>query len=54
MEFGIWAIVTAGCYAGYWVMNDNFLTYYVIETINHRITPGTDYQVELAAENATV
>ena len=43
VEFGIWCVVTAGIYAGYWVMNDNFLTYYVIEEINHRIYPGSDF-----------
>ena len=34
-EFGLWMVVTAGLYAGYWVLNDYFLTYYVIEEIIH-------------------
>ena len=40
-EFAIWSVVTAGCYVGYWLLNDNFLTYYVVETINNIITPGS-------------
>jgi len=37
IEFAIWTIVTGGIYAGYWLLNDYFLTYYVIEEIDHDI-----------------
>lgn len=33
IEMGVWAGVTAGCYLGYWLLNDNFLAYYVLSTI---------------------
>ena len=35
IEFGVWAGITAGCLVGYWLLNDNFLAYYVLaELIN--------------------
>ena len=34
-DIAIVAVVTAGIYSGYWLLNDNFLTYYVIGEINH-------------------
>ena len=37
-DIAIWAVTTAGIYAGYWLLNDNFLTYYVIGEINHSTT----------------
>ena len=38
-EWGVFTVVTAGCYIGYWMLNDYFLEYYVIEEINHKIDP---------------
>ena len=38
-EWGVFTLVTAGCYVGYWLLNDNFLAYYVIEEIDHHIKP---------------
>ena len=35
IEILFWAITTGGIYAGYWLLNNNFLTYYVVEEINH-------------------
>ena len=33
IEFGVWLGVTAGCYVGFWLLNDNFLAYYVLSLI---------------------
>ena len=38
-EWGVFTIVTGGIYAGYYLMNPNFLAYYVIEEIEHKIKP---------------
>ena len=38
VEYACWAIVTGAAYAGYWSLNDYFLTYYVIEEIIHDTT----------------
>ena len=37
VEIMIWSVVTAGIYSGYWLLNNNFITYYVVEEINHEI-----------------
>ena len=39
IEFAVWTAITGGLYAGYWLLNDNFLAYYVIEEIIHGIDP---------------
>ena len=39
IEFAVWTVLTGGIYAGYWLLNDNFLAYYVIEEIIHGIDP---------------
>jgi hypothetical protein len=37
VNMSVWMLVTGGVYAGYWLLNDNFLSYYVIEEIIHKI-----------------
>ena len=45
-EFSIWAFVTSGCYIGYWLLNNNFLAYWVIEEIIHGISASGDNSYE--------
>jgi len=52
-QWGIWTIATAGCYVGYWLLNDYFLEYYVIEEINHKISP-TQTEVKVDDQAQTV
>lgn len=41
IEFAVWTVCTAGLYAGVWLLNDNFLSYYVLEEIIHGINPDS-------------
>lgn len=34
-----WAVPTICIYVGYWLLNDNFLTYYVISEIINKLGP---------------
>jgi len=36
--YAIWFVVTGGCYAGIWLLNNNFLAYWAIEEIIHGIS----------------
>ena len=49
-EFGLFVILLAGSYTGYWLLNDYFLEYYVIEEINHKKTP-TEAEVKVDDES---
>ena len=40
IQFAVWLVVSAGAYVGYWLLNDNFLAYYVIEEIINGIDPS--------------
>lgn len=51
LQFTVWFVVTAGVYVGYWLLNDNFLAYYVIEELIHKLKPSGDTSVDqLGAE----
>jgi hypothetical protein len=37
IQFVVWLLIEGGIYAGYWLLNDNFLSYYVIEELIHKL-----------------
>ena len=49
IEFAVWLVVTAGTYVGFWLLNDNFLAYYVIEEIINGLSPSGDADPEQLA-----
>ena len=49
-----WALVTGGCYTGYWLLNNNFLTYYIIENINHGFVSEEALNVVEEEQTATI
>lgn len=48
INMGVWMAITGGVYTGYWLLNDNFLSYYVIEEIIHKIPAKNRFNGEIS------
>ena len=53
MTFVAFFVPTAAIYTGYWLLNDNFLAYYVIEEIINALDPNGSTDVALLGMTTT-